>query len=388
MARPPAWVVSPRGRIKSRGGGVAPVARPGGRRGGRPPAKRLGRRGGGRGVRAGEGGAGAAAHLAELRGRLEDGVRHLGDRELLVVRLLGRDDRRERRHHEVDARVRHEVGLELGHIDVERAVEAERRRERRDDLRDEAVEVGVRRALDVEVAAADVVERLVVDHERHVGVLEERVRREHAVVRLDDRRRDLRRRVDRERQLRLAAVVDGEALEEERAEARARAAADGVEDDEALEARAVVGELADAVEDEVDDLLADGVVAARVVVRGVLLARDQLLRVVQLAVRARAHLVDARRLEVDEDRARHVLARARLREEGVEGVVAAADRLVRRHLAVRLDAVLEAVELPAGVARLDARLAHVERDHLTPRTRGVAPAFRRRACALCRARAG
>jgi hypothetical protein len=67
-----------------------------------------------------------------------------------------------------------------GDVHVERAVEAERRRERRDDLRDEAVEVGVRRALDVEVAAADVVERLVVDHEGDIGVLEERVRREHA----------------------------------------------------------------------------------------------------------------------------------------------------------------------------------------------------------------
>ena len=65
---------------------------------------------------------------------------------------------RVRATHEVDARVRHQVGLELGHVDVERAVEAERRGERRDDLREQAVEVGVRRALDVEVAAADVVE--------------------------------------------------------------------------------------------------------------------------------------------------------------------------------------------------------------------------------------
>ena len=52
--------------------------------------------------------------------------------------------------------------------------------------------------------------------------------------------------------------------EEERAEAGARAAADGVEAEDALEAGAVVGELADAVEHEVDDLLADGVVAAGV----------------------------------------------------------------------------------------------------------------------------
>ena len=76
------------------------------------------------------------------------------DRELLVVRLLGRDDRLVRREHEVDARVRHEVGLELGDVGVERAVEAERRRERPADLRDEAVEVRVRRALDVEVTGS------------------------------------------------------------------------------------------------------------------------------------------------------------------------------------------------------------------------------------------
>ena len=117
-------------------------------------------------------------------------------------------------------RVRHEVGLELGDVDVERAVEAERGGERRDDLRHEAVEVGVRRALDVEVAAADVVERLVIHAERDVRVLEQRVGREHRVVRLDGGVRDLRRRRDSERELRLAAVDDREALEEERAEAR------------------------------------------------------------------------------------------------------------------------------------------------------------------------
>ena len=160
-------------------------------------------------------------------------------------------------------------------------------------------------------------------------MLEQRVGREHRVVRLDDGVRDLRRRRDGERELRLAAVDDREALEEERAEARARAAARRVEAEEALEARAVVGELSHAVEHEVDDLLADGV-------RRVLFARDDLLRVVELAVRARADLVAHGGLKVDVDGARDVLARARLREEGVERVVAAADRLVRRHLAVRL----------------------------------------------------
>jgi hypothetical protein len=103
-------------------------------------------------------------------------------------------------------------------------------------------------------------------------------------------------------------------------------------------------------------------VAAREVVRGVLLAGDQLLRVEELAVGARADLVNDGRLQVHHDGARDVLASAGLGEEGVEGVVAAADGLVGGHLAVRLDAVLEAVELPAGVAGLDTRLAHVKRD--------------------------
>ena len=50
------------------------------------------------------------------------------------------------------------------------------------------------------------------------------------------------------------------------------------------------------------------------------------------------HLVHHRWLKVNEDGSRHVLSRPRLREEGVEGVIAAAGRLVRRHCAVRLDA--------------------------------------------------
>ena len=86
---------------------------------------------------------------------------------------------------------------------------------------------------------------------------------------------------------------------------------------------------------------------------------------VELAVGAGADLVDDGGLEVDEDGARHVLARAGLGEEGVERVVAAADGLVRGHLAVGLDAVLEAVELPARVTALHAALAHVDGDNLT-----------------------
>merc|ERR1719247_1127837 len=196
-------------------------------------------------------------------------------------------------------------------------------------------------------------------------MLEERVNAEHRVVRLDARRGDLRAGPHGERDLRLLAVVDGEALEEQAAKTGASATAARVEDHESLEAGAVVGELAETVEDEVDDLLPDRVVPAREVVGGILLTGDQLLRVEQLTVGTCADLVDHRRLQVDEDASRHVLARPRLGEEGVEGIVATADGLVARHLAVRLDPVLEAEELPATVPDLAAGLAHVDEDRLT-----------------------
>lgn len=100
----------------------------------------------------------------------------------------------------------------------------------------------------------------------------------------------LGRRVDGEPELGLLAVVNGQALQEEGAEAGASATADGVEDEEALETSAVVCKLADAVERKVDDLLPDGVVAAGEVVGRILLAGDQLLRVEELAVGAGADL--------------------------------------------------------------------------------------------------
>jgi len=136
-----------------------------------------------------------------------------------------------------------------------------------------------------------------------------------------------------------------------------------VEHHESLETRALVGLLAQAVEHKVDDLLTDRVVTAGVVVCRILLSGDELLRVEQLAVGTGADLVDDRRLEVQEDRARHVLAGTGLREEGsvrvvvTVVVVAVADG---GFLAVRLNPVLEAEKLPASVTELDTGLADVD----------------------------
>jgi hypothetical protein len=92
-------------------------------------------------------------------------------------------------------------------------------------------------------------------------------------------------------------------------------------DHEALETSAVVGQLADAVEHEVNNLVADGVVATSKVVGSVHLARNELLAVEQLAVVADADFVDNGRLEIDEHGTGNVIAGTSLREEGAEGVV-------------------------------------------------------------------
>merc|ERR1719224_238551 len=115
-------------------------------------------------------------------------------------------------------------------------------------------------------------------------MLQERVHAKHGIVRLNARGRDLRAGPHRERDLGLLAVVDREALEEQAAETRACAATAGIENHKSLEARAVVGELTEAVQDQVHDLLANRVVATGEVVRGILLTGDQLLRVEQLTV--------------------------------------------------------------------------------------------------------
>ena len=76
-----------------------------------------------------------------------------------------------------------------------------------------------------------------------------------------------------------------------------------------------------------------------VVVRGVLLAADQLLGVEQLAVGAGADLIDDGGLEVEHDAAGDVLASTGLGEEGVVGVILDTDGLVGRHGAIRLNSV-------------------------------------------------
>lgn len=168
---------------------------------------------------------------------MEGQVVHL---EALVRALAGGDDWSVADEGVVDTRVWDQVGLELVQIDVERTVEPQGRGDRADDLGNQAVEVLVARAGDVQVAPADVVYSLIVDEECAVGVLDRAVGRKDGVVGLNDGSRDARGRVDGELQLALLAVLAGQALQQEGAKTRTGTTAEGVEDQEALQTAAVV----------------------------------------------------------------------------------------------------------------------------------------------------
>ena len=60
---------------------------------------------------------------------LEAGVSDLTNSKLLMISLLGRDDRRVGSQREVDSRVGYQVSLELGQIYVEGTIKAERSRD-------------------------------------------------------------------------------------------------------------------------------------------------------------------------------------------------------------------------------------------------------------------
>jgi hypothetical protein len=257
-------------------------------------------------------------------------------------------------------------------------------------LGDQAVEVLIVGTLDAEIAAADVVDSLIVNHEAAVGVLESGVGGQDRVVRLDNGSGDLGSRVDAELQLALLAVVDGQSLHEQSPEPRSRSTAEGVENEEALKPSAVVGNATDLVKDLVDQFFADSIVTTRVIVGRILLASDHLLGVEERAIGAGANFVDDVGLEIAVDGTRDIFAIAygeivnfcqllmrmywrltSLGEEGAEALVRVGGLALFGEESIRLrkqsvksgqdgevsvrtylDAVLEAVELQGGPSQL------------------------------------
>jgi len=265
----------------------------------------------------------------------------------------------------MDSWVWHEVGLELSDIDVEGTIESEGGGQGGDNLGDESVEVGVGWSLDVEGSSADIIDGFVIKHNGDVSVLEQRVGGQDGVVWLNNSSGDLWGWVDGETELGLLTVIDGESLEEERTETGSGTTTNGVENEETLKTGTLVSKLSDSVETEIDDFFTNGVVTSGEVVGSILFTRDELLWVEELSVGTSSDLIDDGWLEIEEDASWDVLSSTSLREEGVEGIITTTDGLVRWHLTIRLDTVLQAKELPASIADLDTSLTKVQAKNLT-----------------------
>ena len=298
--------------------------------------------------------------LGHHGGWLEGRVGDLSDGELLVISFLGGDDWGIRGQHEMDSWVWHQVGLELSDIDVEGTIESEGGGQGRDNLSDESVQVGVGWSLDIEVSSADIIDGLVIKDNGDIGVLEKRVSGEDGVVWLNNGGGDLWGWIDGETKLGFLTIVHGKSLEEKGTETGSSSSTDGVEDKETLETCALIGELSDSIEAEINDFLTNGVMSSGEVVGGIFLSGDELLWMEELSVGTGSNLIDNGWLEIEEDGSWDVFTSTSLGEEGVEGIITTTDGFIGWHLTIWLDTVLEAEKLPACVTDLDTGLTDVD----------------------------
>ena len=119
----------------------------------------------------------------------------------------------------MNPRVRNQVRLELVQVDIQSTIETERRCNRANHLSNQAVQVLERRARDVQVATANIIDSLIVNQKCAVGVLDRAVGAQDSVVRLDDSSGDSWSGVDGEFKLGFLAIIGGKTLKQEGAEA-------------------------------------------------------------------------------------------------------------------------------------------------------------------------
>ncbi|CAB1353873.1 unnamed protein product, partial [Coregonus sp. 'balchen'] len=232
-------------------------------------------------------------------------------------------------------------GHNVATINIEGTIKSEGSSDGGHNLANQPVKISVGGTLNIKVSTADVIDGLIVYHESTVRMLQCGVGGQDGVVRLNNSCGHLGSWVDGELKLGLLAIVNRQAFHQQGGETRTGATSEAVEDQEALEASAL---FAGPVQNQVYDLFADGVMPTGVVVGCILLPSDQLLRVEELAIHKHSP--------------GYVLASSSLTEESVEGVISSSDGLVTGHLTVRLDPMLQTIELPAGIANLDTSLTH------------------------------
>ena len=91
-----------------------------------------------------------------------------------------------------------------------------------------------------------------------------------------------------------------------------------MENQEALKTCALVSQLPNLVQEEVNDLLANGAVTLGIVIGSIFFACDELLRVEELAVGASSNLINDCGFQIYKHCAGHMLASACVTEEGLK----------------------------------------------------------------------
>ncbi|EPY39693.1 hypothetical protein AGDE_04235 [Angomonas deanei] len=240
------------------------------------------------------------------------GVEHLlgelGHGETAVLLGAAAGEGGEAHHEEVQTGEGHEVDGELAEVRVELTGEAEAAGDTGHDSRDEMVEVAEGGSGELEGSETDIVQSLIVDAHRFIGVLDQLVDGEGGVVGLDDGIGHLGGGDDGEGHHDTVGVLLAELGDEQGTHTGTRTATHGVGQLEALEAVAALGLLAADVEDGVDELGTFGVVALGPVVTGTGLSKDEVVGAEELAIGTGADGVHRAGLEVDQDRAGHVAA--------------------------------------------------------------------------------
>ena len=94
----------------------------------------------------------------------------------------------------------------------------------------------------------------------------------------------------------------------------------------------------------------------------ILFSSDELLRMEELSVSSKPHLIDNSWLEINKNSPGNMFSGSSFREEGVERIIASSNYLVGWHSSIRLNSMLQAVELPTGIANLATSLANVDRN--------------------------
>merc|ERR1719478_1151412 len=240
--------------------------------------------------------------------RVEHLLRELRHRQRAVLLGAAGRERREAVHKEMQTRERHHVRAKLAEIAVELAREADGARYARETGRHQVVKIAVGRSGELQGPEANVVKGFVIQGEAEVRVLHELVHRKRAVVRLNHRVRNLWARHDRVSRHDAVRILLTNLRDEERAHPGASTTAERMRHLESLEAIASLSLLTDNVQHRVDELCALRVMALGPVVASTGLAEDEIVRTEELTERAGTHRVHGTRLQIHEDRTRHVAA--------------------------------------------------------------------------------